>query len=115
MEKQLWLMLAQSKSNIAGMTPNCMKNHRTMEKYGAIYIIKLQQCFCALQGQLSVAPQRLCFGLLHHHIAVYGSPLDTVGVQRRRKGLSPGLGHFSTAKTVIFSKQFLSVFDYQNT
>lgn len=45
-------------------------------------------CVCVSQGQLSVAPQHLCSGLLHHHAAVYGPPLRTAGVQRGRAGQS---------------------------
>lgn len=44
---------------------------------------------CVRQGQLPVAPQHLCPGLLHHHAAGHGSPLDKAGVQRRREGLCP--------------------------
>lgn len=59
-------------------------------------VLKSQQHFCVSQGQLSVAPQHLCHGLLHHHVAVHGPPLCAAGVQRGRAGLSTHSSNLST-------------------
>lgn len=63
--------------------------------------------FCGAQGQLSVAPLYLRSGLLHHHAAVYGSPLSEAGVQRRREGWSPSR-HVSCHGVSLLQKRLTS-------
>lgn len=91
LEEQRWLTLMQSKSNTAWMTSNQIFTLGPW-KWSWIKLdpwLKLCLCFCASQGQLSLAPLCRCSGLLHHHAALYGSPRNKTGVQRRREGLSP--------------------------